>query len=126
MKFHILVLLVASIMPAIAMQACSQEAPQMLDDADANLTKQQWQQRLQDARARSEEFVAKARMGTSEPIQSGEEDAKAADQRAMSDPTLRPGDIISTSNGWLVFVGRDESKRRPSDFLPAPGSPTGH
>ena len=82
---------------------------------DSELTGEQWQQRLQDARRRSEEFVAKAADPPSDKV-----DAEAADQRAMNDPSLQRGDIIATSQGFLVFIGRDSDERQPSDFVPAP------
>ena len=87
---------------------------------DSALTSGQWQQRVQDARRRSEEFVENARRQTADPPPSDKEDAKAADQRAMNDPSLQRGDIIATSQGFFVFVGRDSEERQPSDFVPAP------
>ena len=87
---------------------------------DAALTSQQWQQRVQDARRRSEEFVANARTQTADPPPSDKADAEAADQRAMNDPSLQRGDIIATSQGFFVFVGRDSEARQPGDFVPAP------
>ena len=86
---------------------------------DSALTGEQWQQRVQDARRRSEEFVANARTQTVDPPSSDKEDAEAADQRAMNDPSLQRGDIIATSQGFVVFVGRDNHERQPGDFLPA-------
>lgn len=29
----------------------------------------------------------------------------------MNDPSLKPGDIVSTSHGLLVFIGRDGAER---------------
>ena len=87
---------------------------------DSALTAEQWQQRVQDARRRSEEFVANARTRAADSPPLEKEDAQAADQRAMNDPSLQRGDIIATSQGFFVFVGRDSDERRPSDFVPAP------
>jgi hypothetical protein len=95
-------------------------AQELEDFPDSALPNEQWQQRVQDARRRSEEFVAKARTQTADPAPSDKEDAEAADQRAMNDPSLQRGDIIATSQGFLVFVGRDSDERQPGDFLPAP------
>lgn len=86
---------------------------------DAALTSEQWQQRVRDARRRSEEFVANARTQPADPP-SDKADAAAADHRAMNDPSLQRGDIIATSQGFLVFVGRDSEERQPGDFVPAP------
>ena len=91
------------------------------DFPDQSLTREQWQQRVQDARRRSEEFVAKARtQQAADPPSSDKADAEAADQRAMNDPSLQQGDIIATSRGLFVFVGRDSDERQASDFVPAP------
>jgi hypothetical protein len=90
------------------------------DFPDSALTGEQWQQRVHDAHRRSEEFVANARTYKDDPPPSDKEDARAADQRAMHDPSLQRGDIIATSQGFFVFVGRDTEERQPSDFLPAP------
>jgi hypothetical protein len=120
MKFYSSIVLAGYLMQALTTQGSAQETQQSEDDSDASLTAQQWRQRVEDARGRSEEFVARARSRISEPIQSDEEDAKAADQRAMNDPSLKRGDIVSTSKGLLVFVGREEgNNRQASDFEPA-------
>jgi hypothetical protein len=37
----------------------------------------------------------------------------------MNDPSLQRGDIIATSQGFVVFVGRENEEHEP-DFLPAP------
>lgn len=87
---------------------------------DSALTAEQWHQRVQEARRRSEEFVANARTQTESLPASEKEDAEATDQRAMNDPSLQRGDIIATSRGFVVFVGRDSERRQPGDFLPAP------
>jgi hypothetical protein len=87
------------------------------DFSDATLTPQQWRQRVEGARRRSEEFVAQARSHT---IQSDLENAELTDQLAMNDPTLKAGDIVSTSHGLLVFIGRDGAERRPDDFRRIP------
>jgi lysozyme family protein len=90
------------------------------DFPDSALTGEQWQQRVQDARRRSETFVANARNRTADPPAPDKGDAEVADQRAMNDPSLQPGDIIATSRGFVVFVGRDGEARQLGDFLPAP------
>jgi hypothetical protein len=120
MKVRTLVLVVAWSLAASSACCLAQELENF---PDSTLTVEQWQQRVQDARRRSEEFVANARTQTANPPpsgNSGKEDAEAADQQAMNDPSLQRGDIIATSKGFLVFVGRDSEARQPSDFVPAP------
>jgi hypothetical protein len=70
---------------------------------------------VEDARARSAEFVAKAKAGTAE-VESSNEEEKLADQRAMNDPSLRAGDIVSTSRGFLVFQGLEDGEHGWRDF----------
>jgi hypothetical protein len=90
--------------------------------ADSALTREQWQQRVEEARHRAEEFVANARTRPAIPPPSEKEEADAAGIRAMNDPSLQPGDIVATGHGLVVFVGRNE-EHRPEDFLPAPPAP---
>lgn len=134
---RLIVKLLAPILLAIgwsalgAMQPSAQQAEQDSQSAsdpslseqqsasDASLTGQQWRQRVEDARARSAEFVAKAKAGTAEVEPSNEEDERLADQRAMNDPSLRAGDIVSTSKGFLVFQGLDDGAHQGRDFRSA-------
>jgi hypothetical protein len=104
---------------------CLAQEPENLPDSTLTYGRAM-AQRVQDARRRSVEFVANARTRTADPPPSGntgKEDAEATDQHAMNDPSLQPGDIIATSKGFLVFVGRDSDARQPSDFVPAPSPP---
>jgi hypothetical protein len=117
MKIRPAVVVVAWSLAASSAHCFAQESENFSDSA---LTAEQWRQRVQDARRRSEEFVANTRAQTADPASSDKEDAEAADRRAMNDPSLQRGDIIATSKGFLVFVGRDSDARQPSDFLPAP------
>lgn len=92
---------------------------QDLDDfSDLTLTHEQWQKRVEESRRQSQEFVANARVQKS-LAPTDKEESEAADERALNDPTLQQGDIISTSKGFVVFVGRHE-QHRPDDFRPAP------
>lgn len=111
------VLAVAWALSASAVQSIAQEFDGLPDSV---LTGAEWQQRVQEARRRSEEFVANARTQTANPLPSEKEDAEAADRRAMNDPSLQPGDIVSTSQGFVVFVGREGEEHHPGDFRPAP------
>ncbi len=100
---------------------CFAEEPASDDYPDAQLSDTHWRQRVEDARRRTEAFVAGARSRQTEaPARSAEDDAKAADERIMNDDSLQRGDIISTSKGLLVFMGRSDSERTPGDFQPAP------
>jgi hypothetical protein len=121
LKVHIMTIWTMPLIAAwslIASSACcfSQE---LEDFSGSALTREQWQQRVEDARHRSEEFVANARIQAIVPAPSEKEEAEAAGQRAMNDPSLQHGDIIATGQGFVVFVGREE-EHQPNDFLPTP------
>jgi hypothetical protein len=115
MAFWIATLLVTGFLTTASMR-CSAQAVE--DFPDAALTREQWQQRVEAARRRSGDFVANARTQPADPSPSDRLETEAA-ERAVNDPTLRQGDIISTRRGLFVFTGRDE-EHRPGDFLPVP------
>jgi hypothetical protein len=109
--------LIACLLLLVAPAAYAQE---LEDFPDSALTGEQWQQRLLEARRRSEQFVANARNQAVDPPPSDKEEAEVADQRVMNDPSLQRGDIIATSKGLFVFVGRDSEAHQPGDFFPVP------
>ncbi|NOJ43692.1 hypothetical protein [Bradyrhizobium australiense] len=115
MVSRIAALLVATSLAAIPTHCFGQEPDEFSDSA---LTREQWRQRLEEARQRSEEFVASARAQRAAPLQSDQKDAEAS-ERAMNDPTLQRGDIIATDKGFFIFTGKDE-ERQPHDFRLAP------
>lgn len=90
------------------------------DTPDWQLSLHSWRQRVEDARRRTDEFVAEARSRQRETSPLMDDQAKAIDDRLINDDNLQPGDIISTSKGLLVFVGRGDSPRTPDDFQPVP------
>ena len=90
------------------------------DSADANLSREEWRQRVNEARRRSDDFIANARNQRGAPFSEGDR-KKEAIERATRDPTLRQGDIVATDRGFEMFVGNPES-RQPGDFVPVPGS----
>ena len=63
--------------------------------------------------------MVNARLHAATPLPSEKEEAEAASQRALNDPSFRHGGIIATGQGFFVFVGR-EAGHQPNDFLPAP------
>jgi hypothetical protein len=48
----------------------------------------------------------------------GKDPTGVAQIDALSDPTLRPGDIVVTENGPVVFKGDRRGSRKSSDFVP--------
>jgi hypothetical protein len=91
---------------------------------ESSMTREQWQQRVEDSRRRSQEFVTNARMQGTPPTPPDEREKEATD-RAMNDPSLQQGDIVATGKGFVVFVGRDEM-HKPDDFVSAHGPQPQH
>jgi len=114
MRYRIAVLVVTGLLTASPWRGFAQDTPEFPDGA---MTREQWQQRVEAARRRSEDFIANARTQTPPPP-SDPLETEASD-RIVNDPTLRHGDIVSTGRGFFVFVGRDE-EHQGSDFLPIP------
>jgi hypothetical protein len=44
--------------------------------------------------------------------------ARRASELVRNDFSLRKGDIVSTTDGIFVFVGKGEGERTPTDFVP--------
>jgi hypothetical protein len=95
-------------------------AQESADSTDANLSQEEWRQRVNEARRRTDDFVANARNRKVEPF-SADDLRKESIERARRDPTLRQGDIVATDRGFEMFVGNEES-RQSGDFVPVPGS----
>ena len=115
MPVWIVMVLAAWSLAATSMCCFGQEAE---GSADSTITREQWQMRVQDARRRSEEFVANARTQTLIPPPPDQMEKEAA-ERAMNDPSLQQGDIVATGKGFVVFIGRDE-QHKPNDFVSTP------
>ncbi len=115
MAFWIAVMLATGLLTTSAWRCYAQDA---LDLPDSTLTREQWQQRVEAARRRSEDFVANARTQAPPPPSPDQLETEATD-RVVNDPTLRNGDIVSTGRGFFVFIGREE-EHTSSDFLPVP------
>jgi len=113
--FWIAALVVTGLLTASPWRCHAQDAPA---SPDGTLTREQWQQRIEAARRRSEDFVANAR--TQAPIAPFPDPPETeASDRIVNDPTLRHGDIVSTGRGFFVFIGSDE-EHQSSDFVPVP------
>ena len=91
----------------------AQESP---DSPDAKLSQEDWRRRIDEARRRTDEFVANARSRKADPF-SADELRKESIDRARRDPTLRQGDIVATDRGFEMFVGNEEG-RQSGDFVP--------
>lgn len=101
-------------------EKAAQDAP-LTVDPQTLITRSEWKQRVEEARARARDFLAKARAGLIKPHhRTDEERASEASDAAMNDQSLRQGDIISTTNGLVVYTGRNDADPKPVDFMPVP------
>jgi hypothetical protein len=89
------------------------------DFAASKLSREQWAQRVDEARCRLEEFVANTRIQGMTSRPSADHQKTEAVERAMRNPSLLRGDIVATGKGFVIFTGRGERKR-PCDFVAAP------
>jgi hypothetical protein len=116
MNASVVTLLILCLLAAPARCAAQESA----DSADANLSQEDWRQRVDQARRRTDDFVANARSRKADPF-SAEDLKKEKIERARRDPTLRQGDIVATDRGFEMFVGNEES-RQSGDFVAVPNS----
>jgi len=94
---------------------------QELDNSpDAALTGEQRQQRVQEARRRSEEFVANARTQRADPPTTDKEDAEGADQRAMNDPSFSAATSLQPAGASVSSLGVTAKSVSPAIFCQRP------
>lgn len=91
-----------------------------LPPSQPELTRDEWRQRIEDARRRAKE-VARERREHPELYMPVPEDPEiVATERALNDESLQRGDIIATKKGMFVYQGRSDQPRREQDFVPIP------
>lgn len=89
-----------------------------LPPSEPELTRDEWRQRIEDARRRSKE-VARDRREHPELHKPVPEDPEiVATERVLNDESLQRGDIIATKKGMFIYQGRSDQPRREQDFVP--------
>lgn len=84
---------------------------------DPFVTRDAWKERVSKAKARAEQMRRERRSFIATPPSEAElEERRMRD--ALTDPGLRPGDVIATRRGLLQFRGSPDGERRPQDFVP--------
>lgn len=86
---------------------------------EVNLTREQWLARVEQAKQLANEvarIIGSAPAPDVDPLQQD----RRASERAMRDDTLRPGDIVSTPNGLVLFRGNPDAEHGPEDFVKLP------
>ncbi|MGL3111380.1 hypothetical protein [Bradyrhizobium sp. BR 1432] len=89
-----------------------------LPPSEPEVTRDEWRQRIEDARRRAKE-VSRERREHPELYKPIPEDPDlVASERLLNDESLQRGDIVATKKGMFVYQGRSEQPRRDHDFVP--------
>ncbi len=97
------------------------------DEDTTQITREEWIRRVEHARERVMILRAQKHIGPRE--RSDLERAQENSDRAISDDLLRPGDIISTTRGLLIYKGKSgtgvstgqtKDRIRNDEFAPMP------
>jgi hypothetical protein len=100
--------------PAVAEQEAEREAWK----AEIAAAAVRAQARREEARAELERRRAERLLNPS--LSDDAERARLASEQVRSDSSLRSGDIVSTTDGLFVFVGKDDGERTGADFVLLP------
>jgi hypothetical protein len=90
------------------------------DEAQTGISREDWRQRVEEAKQRSKEVAIERRNHPERFIPIPEDPERIATERILNDESLRPGDIVSTKRGLFVFRGRSDQPRKDDDFIPVP------
>ncbi|MCK1757396.1 hypothetical protein IVA78_19755 [Bradyrhizobium sp. 137] len=89
-----------------------------LPPSEPEVTRDEWHQRIEDARRRAKE-VSRERREHPELYKPIPEDPDlVATERLLRDESLQRGDIVATKKGMFVYQGRSDQPRRDQDFVP--------
>ncbi|WP_240543979.1 hypothetical protein [Bradyrhizobium canariense] len=89
-----------------------------LPPSEPEVSRDEWRQRIEDARRRSKE-LSRERRDHPELYKPVPEDPDlVATERLLNDDSLQRGDIVSTKKGMFVYQGRPDQPRREQDFVP--------
>ena len=103
---------------SFARAAMSNPAPD--DNVSLDMSRDQWRQRVAEAKRRARQFVLEHRGRSTFDTPSMADQEQIASERVLSDDVLKRGDIVSTNKGLFVFRGRPDQERRESDFIALP------
>lgn len=89
-------------------------------EASPEVSRQEWLERVQEARKRAREDAQDRRLHPERYAPTQEGEARAASERVLNDHSLQPGDIVSTDKGLFVFRGSADQPPKSEDFVPLP------
>jgi hypothetical protein len=103
---------------AFAQEAMSNLAPE--DDAPPDMSREQWRERVAEAKRRARQFALERRGRPTFENPSIADEERMASERVLNDDSLQRGDIVSTNKGLFVYKGQSDQERRESDFVALP------
>ena len=86
-------------------------------------TRDQWRQRVDEARQRAKEASREHREHPELYKPVPEDPDLVATERILNDESLQRGDIVTTKKGTFVYQGKSDQPRREQDFVPVPPKP---
>jgi hypothetical protein len=105
-------------LPCIAQE--TPESGSVTDEAQPEVSRQEWMERIQEAKQRAKDDALEHRMHPERYVPSPEDKARIASERVLNDNSLQPGDIVSTDKGLFVFRGSADQPPKSEDFVPLP------
>jgi hypothetical protein len=87
------------------------------DDAPLAMSRDQWRERVAEARRRSQQYALEHRGRPAFDPPSIADQERMLSEQVLNDDSLEPGDIVSTNKGLFVFKGQSDQERRESDFI---------
>jgi hypothetical protein len=96
------------------------ETPTTEADVQPEMSREQWRQRVQEAKRRAVEAALERRTHPDRYAPPPEDAEQVASERVLNDDSLQRGDIVSTKKGLFVFRGRSNREHREDDFLALP------
>ena len=94
-----------------------------LPPSEPELTRDQWRQRIDEARQRAEEASREHREHPELYKPVPEDPDLVATERILNDESLQRGDIVTTKKGMFIYQGRTDQPRREQDFVPVAPKP---
>ncbi|WP_245316891.1 hypothetical protein [Bradyrhizobium manausense] len=87
------------------------------------MTRDQWRQRIDEARQRAKEASRERREHPELYKPVPEDPDLVATERILNDESLQRGDIVTTKKGTFIYQGRSDLPRREQDFVPVAPKP---
>jgi hypothetical protein len=109
----LVLIMIGSVAPLSAHEQPSELAEWKTEIAAAAARARAWREEL-----KADFLRRKVERSLNSPVSDEAELARRASDQVRNDFSLRKGDIVSTTDGIFVFVGKDEGERTPADFVP--------